>query len=372
MRALSVAPSPIPSDRPALARRAALTTATAWLALAAWMPPVVQAADGPRVEVHTVARQPVGQGLTLDGTLQAVQQSTLSAQASGRIAQLAVQAGDRVRAGQVLAVVDDRETTAGVQRAQAAVTQAEAEARHAEAHLQRTRELRAQGFVSQAALDTAQAQAEAARAGVAQARAAQAQSALAQGFTRLTAPYDGFVLTTHAEAGDLAVPGRPIVTVYAPQPLRATVQVPASRAPLAATARRVEVRLPDGRWVTPAAQTRLPAADPVAQTIEWRLDLAPADATAHVPGQSVKVRFVAGTEERLVVPARALLRRGELTAVYVAAPAGAPNGFVLRAVRLGADHGDDGIEVLSGVQPGDRVALDPVRAGLTGAQPVQR
>jgi len=325
--------------------------------------------DAPRVAVQTLARQPLGQGLTLDGTLQAVRQSTLSAQASGRIARLAVTAGDRVRAGQVLAVIDDRETAAGVQRAQAAVTQAEAEARNAEAHLKRTRDLRAQGFVSQAALDTAQTQADAARAAVAQARAAQAQSALAQGFTRLTAPYDGFVLSTEAEAGDLAVPGRPIMTVYAPQPLRATVQVPASLAPLASAAQRIEVRLPDGRWVAPVAQTRLPATDPVAQTIEWRLDLAAADAATHVPGQSVKVRFSASNEERLVVPARALLRRGELTAVYVAAPAGAPNGFVLRAVRVGADHGEAGIEVLAGVQPGERVALDPVRAGLAGAQP---
>ncbi|MGQ9724514.1 MAG: efflux RND transporter periplasmic adaptor subunit [Tepidimonas sp.] len=373
MCATSVAPSsPAPDHRLTLDRRTALTSATAWLVLATLTPPSAWAADGPRIDVYTVARQPVGQVLTLDGTLQAVQQSTLSAQASGRVVQLAVKAGDRVRAGQVLAVIDDRETTAGAQRAQASVAQAEAEARNAEAHLQRTRELRAQGFVSQAALDTAQAQADAARAAVAQARAAQTQSALAQGFTRLTAPYDGYVLATHAERGDLAAPGRAILTIYAPQPLRATVQVPASRAPLAAAARRVEVLLPDGRWVQPSRQTQLPSVDPVSQTIEWRLDLAPADAAAHVPGQSVKVRFVAGTEERLVVPARALLRRGELTAVYVAAPAGAPNGFVLRAVRVGVDHGEAGVEVLSGVQAGDRVALDPVRAGLAGAQPAQR
>jgi len=351
-----------------LGRRHWLATAAVALSIAL---PAAWAAEGPRVEVHTVSRQPVAQGLVLDGTLQAVQQSTLAAQAAGRIVQLPVKAGDRVRAGQVLAVIDDRETSAGVQRAQAAVQQAEAEARNADAHLKRTRELQAQGFVSQAALDTAQAQADAARAALAQARAAQSQSALAQGFTRLTAPYDGYVLATHAEVGDLAAPGRPILTLHAPQPLRAVVHVPASRTALAGAARQVQVRLPDGRWVAPQAQTRLPAADPVAQTVEWRLDLAPADTASHVPGQAVKVRFVASAEERLVVPARAVLRRGELTAVYVASPAGAASGFVLRAVRLGTDHGDD-IEVLSGVQPGERVALDPVRAGLAGAQPAQR
>jgi hypothetical protein len=71
------------------------------------------------------------------------------------------------------------------------------------------------------------------------------------------------------------------------------------------------------------------------------------------------------------VPTSALLRRGELTAVYVVAPKGGdqPDGFALRAVRAGNLHGGAGIEVLAGLKAGDRVALDPVRAGLTGAEP---
>lgn len=322
----------------------------------------------PQIPVAEVALRPVGAGLTLDGTLQAVQQSTLSAQASGRIAQLLVKAGDAVRAGQVLAVVDDRMTQAGVVQAQAGVAQAQAQQQQAQTQLQRTRELQRQGFLSQAALDQAETQFQAAQAGTAQARAGAVQSGLAQGHTRLTAPYDGFVLATHAETGDLAAPGVPVLTVYAPQVLRAVVHVPASRAALAAQAPRVEVQLPDGQWVAPASRTRLPAADPVSQTVEWRLNLAAAHAAQLLPGQQVRVRFVAGQEERLVLPAPAVLRRGELTAVYLAAPSGSASPFVLRAVRLGASHGAAGVEVLSGVKAGDRVALDPVRAGLSGAQ----
>jgi hypothetical protein len=71
----------------------------------------------------------------------------------------------------------------------------------------------------------------------------------------------------------------------------------------------------------------------------------------------------------LLVPASAVLRRGELTAVYVASP---HNGFVLKAVRLGADHGAAGIEIVAGLRPDDLVALDPVRAGLAGARPATR
>lgn len=357
--------SPSGSVKPG--RRAALAALSLAVAggLAGFAP--LAAAQAPSVPVAEVAMRPVGTGLTLDGTLQAVRQSTLSAQASGRIAQLNVKAGDSVRAGQVLAVIDDRVTQAGVTQAQAGVAQAEAQLRNAEAQLQRTRDLRAQGFISQAALDTAEAQFRAAQAGTAQARAGATQSALAQGFTRLTAPYDGYVLATHAEAGDLAAPGVPVLTVYAPQPLRAVAHVPASRAGLAQGAQRIEVQLPGGQWVAPVARTRLPAADPVSQTIEWRLDLSPEHAAQQVPGQQVQVRFVSGSETRLVLPASALLRRGELTAVYVAAPEG-KTGFVLRAVRVGASHGEAGVEVLSGVKAGERVALDPVRAGLAGAQ----
>ncbi len=352
----------------ATAQRSALATllvCAASVGAPAW-------AQAPNVPVVTLALRAVGSGLVLDGTLEAVKQSTLSAQASGRIAQLLVKAGDQVKTGQVLAVIDDRVTQAGVAQAQAGVAQAEANLRNAEAQLKRTRDLQAQGFLATAALDNANAQYKAAQAAAAQARAGQTQSALAQGFTRLTAPYDGYVLNTQAEAGDLAAPGVPVLTVYAPQPLRAVVHVPASRATLAQQAKQVDIQLPTAQgtqWVRPASQTRLPSADPVSQTVEWRLNLTPEHAAQQLPGQQVKVRFVAGTTERLVLPEQALLRRGELTAVYVAT--GQPAGFVLRAVRLGASHGPEGVEVLSGVKAGERVALDPVQAGLTGARPAE-
>ncbi|MDT4879568.1 efflux transporter, RND family, MFP subunit [compost metagenome] len=132
-----------------------------------------------------------------------------------------------------------------------------------------------------------------------------------------------------------------------------------------------------GQWVQPAAKTSLPAADPVSQTVEWRLDLSAADGANQVPGRQVRVRFVGGQgqpgSQRLLVPESALLRRGELTGVYVVATRGEgqPAGFALRAVRTGASHGD-GVEVLAGLKAGDRVALDPVRAGLAGAQPASK
>lgn len=335
-------------------------------------------ATGPLVPVVVLGAQPVGSSVQFDGTLQAVRQSVLSAQASGRITTLSVKAGDRVKAGQVLAVIDDRATQAGVAQAQAGVAQAQANLANAKAAYERSKELRAQGFVAQAALDSALAQFRAADAGAAAARAGQTQASVAQSFSRLTAPWDGWVLATHAEAGALALPGAPVLTVYAPAPMRAVAFVPASQQALALAARSVEVQLPGtDRWVTPASKTSLPVADPVSQTVEWRLNLGEADGVGLVPGRQVKLRFAtapsSADNQRLVVPASALLRRGELTGVYVVAPrgTGAAQGFALRAVRTGVNQGD-GVEVLAGLKAGDRVALDPVRAGLSGAQPAPK
>ena len=327
----------------------------------------------PQVAVVKVAPQAVAVGFEFDGIVEPVKQSTVSAQAAGRIVRLAVAAGDRVRAGQLLATIDDSEAQTGLQRSQAQVAQAEAELRNAQANFRRTRDLQAQGFLSSAALDTAEAALKSAQAARAQATAGERQSALAQGFTRVTAPYDGWVRETQVQPGDLALPGKPILTLYAPAPLRAVVHVPLSRGAAARAASVVEVQVatPNGAaaWIKPVAREVLPAADAVAQTLEWRLELPPAAAAQVSPGQQIRVRFSGSEAVRMLVPATAVLRRGELTAVYVASGQAA---FVLKAVRLGADHGTAGVEVLAGLGSEDRVAVDPVKAGLAGARPTVR
>lgn len=326
------------------------------------------------VQTVVVRAQAVGSAYELDGVIQPVKQSTIAAQAAGRIATLVVRPGDKVRAGQVLATIDDRETAAGVQRSQAQINQADAELRNAKANLERTRDLQSKGFVSKAALDTAETQHKGAVAMRDQASAMALQSSISQGFTRVSAPYDGWVLQTHADAGDLAVPGKPLVTVYAPLPLRAVVQVPASRVQVVRMASSTQVQVDDVQnhplWIAPIARSAVPSADPVSQTSEWRLELSPKDSGNLVPGQQVRVRFTqeqsAVLGQKILVPQAAIVRRGELTAVYVA-----HNGaFSLRAVRLGANQGALGVEVLAGIQDGESIALDPIHAGFAGAIPV--
>lgn len=336
--------------------------------LAALAAPFAASAADQTVPTAAVGGTSAHAGFELDGSVQARQQTTVAAQLAGNVLALAVKSGDRVKAGQLLVRVDDRDAQAGLLGADAGVSQADAQWRQARTHAERTRNLRQTGFVSQAALDDAETQLKAAQAGLTQAQAGRSQAALARSFASVTAPFDGIVLATHVEAGDLASPGRPLVTLYAPGALRAVVQVPSSRANLARGATSTQVQLPDGRWVAPVTRTELPTADPVSQTVEWRLDLAPG--TPLAPGQALRVRFggapsAADGIGRPILPASAVLRRGELTAVYAVQG----ERFVLKAVRLGARLGDGGYELLAGLQRGERVALDPVRAGLAGARP---
>lgn len=325
-------------------------------------------ADPAGIRVPTVAVGQSGAGTVrdTDGVLEPQRQATVTAQVGGSVLALRVKAGDTVRRGQALVRLDDREMQANTARSDAAVAQAQAALRDAQQVLERNRALRKSGFLSAAALDGAENQVKSAQAAVGQAQAARNQAAVAQGFADVVAPFDAVVLETHVQAGDLALPGRALVTLYQPGLLRAVAYVPASQVAEMLASTEVLVLLPDGRTVVPTAREMQPTADPVSQTVEWRLPL-PASAGGLRPGQMVRVRATgaAGAADagaRLTVPREAVLRRGELTAVYVATD----KGFMLRAVRVGPAQADR-VEVLAGLRAGERVARDPVRAGMPGA-----
>jgi len=324
-----------------------------------------------RVPTTVVGNTTVQAAMEFDAVLQPVRQATVTAQVGGTVVALRVKAGDTVKRGQPLVRLDDREVRANTARSDAAVVQAEAELRNARQVLERNRALKKEGFISQAAIDSADNQMQAAQAAVRQAQAARSQATVAQGFADLVAPFDAVVLATHVEAGDLALPGRALVTLYEPGRMRAVAQVSASRVAMATAATEVQVVLADGQTLTPSAREMLPTADPVTQTVEWRLAL-PTTAALLRPGQTARVvaRSAAASAlpaapARLSLPVQAVLHRGELTAVFVALP----QGFALRAVRVGQAAGGL-VDVLSGLSVGERVALDPVRAGLQGATAV--
>ncbi len=320
--------------------------------------------DPLQVDLVEVRTAPVRTSFELEARLEAVRQGTVSAQVNGNVVERFVRAGDLVRAGQPLVRIDARDAQAALVRSEASIAQARAERTDAQAAWERSRALVDRGFLSRAALDATQARLQVAQAAERQAVAGARQMALAHDFTTVVAPYDGLVLATHVDAGDLAVLGRPVATVYEPGVIRAVVHVPLSLLPAAQDAQTVDVRFASGQALSPALRVLVPGIDPVAQTRELRLEFDASKKVPGVPGERVRVRFAGAETMRRTVPLQAVLRRGELDAVYVARG----DRFVLRALRLGAVHGDR-IEVLGGIADGEHVALDPVRAGLVAAMP---
>lgn len=305
-----------------------------------------------------------GAAVSLNAVVEAVRQTTLSAQVPGAIVALHVKVGDTVKAGQELLRIDARAAQQNVAGSAAQVEAAQAALNVAATEHERQQQLFAKNYISQGALDRAQAQHRAAQAQVnalqAQTRAAQTQS----GFFVLNAPYAGVVSEVPVTLGDMAMPGRPLITLHDPSALRVTAAVPQTLlAGFNAQGVRYEVPgLPALSGPQPASQVQLlPTVDAATHTAQLRVAL-PAQLQGAAPGMFARVWLPASTGSaqapRLYVPASAVVRRGEMTGVYVLDDKGSAR---LRQLRLGAPSGTQ-VEVLSGVSAGERVATDPQAA----------
>lgn len=303
---------------------------------------------------RTIALRDVPLTLPAEAVIEATRLATVATQVSGRIVAVKVEAGQRVRAGQLLMSVDAREAAENVAAARAQLAQAEA-------NFQRTQNLFKQKFVSQAALDQAEAALKSARA---QAGAAGAGASHAS----VTAPLSGIVAQRHAELGDLAMPGKPLVTVFDPQGLRAVASIPQYKLKDALQAKTARVEVVDSksrRWLDGVRIEILPTIDAQSHTATARIYLPGGDgADGVVPGMAVRAHFVVGTAQKLTVPPQAILRRGEISAVYVLKDGKAPLPPQLRQVRLGEAVADGEVEVLSGLAVGETISLDPVKTGI--------
>lgn len=327
-----------PAETPATARPAAPPLATA-------------PAELREVELTTTA----------EAVVEAVRQSTVSAQVSGRIVDIRFDVGDRVEKGAVILRIDERAASQAVAASEAQVREAEAALVNARAQFERTRQLLAQKFVSQAALDKAEADYKAAESRMKATLAGAGAAATEKSFTTIVAPYGGVVSARHVQLGEMASPGKPLLTGFDPTGLRVVATVPSAQVPAIQAGAKARIEVPSlGRWVDVKSVTVVPSADPRTHTTQVRLDL-PDDAKGLLPGVFARAHFVTGRAPRLMVPREAVLRRSEVTAVYVLGADGAPR---LRQVRTGTAADEKSIEILAGLKAGEKVALDPVKAGM--------
>lgn len=314
--------------------------------------------DAGGLRTFTVAAEEAPVERVLDGRIEAVNQGTVSAQTSGRVAEVLYDVNDFVPAGAVIVRLRATEQRASMEQAQAALREAQAREAETQTRYSRIRGLYEDEAASKAQLDAVAAERDAAVARLNAARAALAAAREGVSYTEVRAPYAGVVTQRHVEAGESVSPGTPLMSGLSLQYLRVAVDVPQSVVENVREIGNAAVYV-DGRRIQAQKLTIFPRAEAQSNTFRARIDL-PENAADLYPGMLVKVGFVVGEARRLSIPGSALVERSEIAGVYAVDEQGRVS---LRQVRIGRRL-DDRVEVLAGLVEGDRVAADPLAAAL--------
>jgi RND family efflux transporter MFP subunit len=330
------------------------------------------------VAVIVAQKTAIPDSLEAIGTVQAAQKSAVSSQIIGNIVEIRAREGDRVQAGQVLAVIDDAEPRAAVAQATAALAAARNEAAVAESDfalaestLARYQQLFDKKSVSPQEFDevktrdaTASARRDLARAEEDRASAALTQAETSLGYTRICAPFTGLITQKLADVGTLATPGMQVFTIEDTRRYRLEAAVDEDDIRFARLAAEVPVFVDSlgGAALAGKVAQIVPAADPASRTFIVKIEL-PADARLRA-GLFGRVYLLRGRREAILIPRSATVQRGQLQGVYVV---GSDDVASLRYVTLGSAENDQ-VEVLSGLQAGERLIAAPEGRELGGKQ----
>ena len=334
-----------------------------FVAVSAW------AEGGLPFNTAAVTRETVTLERVLDGTVDAVNQATVSAQTSGEVIGIEYDVDDFVNQGDIIVRLKDTQQKAGLRQARASVEEAAAKLREGEQEYARVKGVFDRKLVAKAQLDKATAALKSAQARLSAARASVVRATEQQENTLIRAPYSGLVTHRHVELGEFVNVGQPLMTGVSLDSLRINVDVPQRQ--INRIRAHNEARLiPDGAGfgaVPIAGLTFFPFADPATNTFKVRVNLAQ-KVVGLFPGMFVKVAFTIGEAEHLMVPENAVAYRGEVTGIYVIDAQAAAH---FRHIRLGHSTGDGKRVVLAGLSEGEQIALDPIAAGIYLKQTVK-
>jgi biotin carboxyl carrier protein len=286
--------------------------------------------------------------LPAEALVEAVNQATLAAQVSGRVVEVHVDAGQAVRKGDLLMKIDARE-------ASEVAAGASAQYVNARAHYQRMLSLRQQGFVSPAAVDKAKADLDAAQA-------TQGQTTVGVGHATVRAPVSGIVAERFTELGEMAVPGKPLLSIYEPEWPAGHRQHPAVPAGTNALGTAGRVEFPElGRWVDATTVTVF-CRPPMRRHMSRRCASVPAGRNRR--GCSRHARAGALRDRSRQQADRTAGSRRPAWRGRCGLCAEQQGVLSLRQLRLGEVVAAGEVEVLAGLQAGERVVLDPVKAAI--------
>ena len=307
-------------------------------------------------QTAVVEKKQVDDILTWPGTVKSRTVANIAPRMTARIIEIKVNAGDKVKKGDVIARLDERDIRAQENAALAALAGANAQANRARADEQRIRSLYSKEAATREKFDAVVAQAKEAQAAVSQATStvSEVRSHLADAL--LLAPFDGVVVKRLQEPGDMGLPGVPVVTLQTPKGLRLEADVPSTCAGRYSTGMEVTVRI-DALGLTSGAQIDeiSPEVDPQTRTQLIKIALPAIEGLQ--PGYFGWLEQACDQHETLLIPVSAVQHIGQLEVVKVLSE-GRP---VMRHIRTAKTFGDQ-IEVISGLHAGETVITNPQQA----------
>ncbi len=327
-----------------------------------------------KIKPETLASSPAYQGpsLTVErvtvpvfekatGTLESKQSGDISAQVQARIKAIHVKSGDSVKPGDLLITLDDEAIAARTAQARQNINALKARLAGAEAHYLRTRKLFAQESATQAALDAAKSDYESLKSQRAAAGSQLQETSSIQDFSKIRATFPARVIDRHAEPGEVAYPGKKLLTLYDPAALRVEAYIRESVAIGLQTGQSLEIGIEALKLTLPATiEEIVPAANPGARNflIKMRIDSRP----GLYPGLFVRIRIPQGEEQLLSIPQDYVHQVGQLDVAWIL-----NNGQIERRfVRLGRTLSNGRIKVVSGLSGGEQLVL-PEHALAEGA-----
>jgi RND family efflux transporter MFP subunit len=299
----------------------------------------------------------------VSGTVASSRHTTVSSEILARIVEVRPRAGSNVEQGEVLVVLDARDLDARVREAEEALRAARSERELARKEAERVEELHQRNVASQQDLDRARSRSQVAAAALEGAQQRLEDAKVGRTHAEIRSPVSGRVIDRLAEPGDTAAPGVPLLRIYDPATLRIEAPVRESLAVTLRTSQRIRVEIDAlGRSFEGVIDEIVPFAEPGARTLLVKVRL-PQD-PALLAGMFGRIEVPAGDTSRLLVPAAAVERVGQLEFVTVLRGDGAAER---RLVTTGRAAGAGELEVLSGLAEGERVLLPEGAAPAAGA-----
>jgi RND family efflux transporter MFP subunit len=315
------------------------------------LPPSTSAIPNQPVGTVTSTLLPITRAMV--GTIQSRLPIDAASRVAATVKEVRVRAGDHVKRGQVLVVLDSADLQANVAGAQAELDAARAQFVRTEADEKRFSALFKRGSATEREFQEAEAAWRSATARVAQAQAAVAAARAALDHATVVAPVSGIVAERMVEPGDLALPGKPLVRLYDNAALRVELNVPEELLREVKIGMPVSVRIDaTGEDIRTAINEIVPEADPSSRTFLARAPMPTGRGIQ--PGMFARATLSVGSEKILTVPRDAIETIGQLDTVRVIS-----RGRVeLRQVSTGRAIGDR-VEILAGLREGEKVLLNP-------------